>query len=906
MYSRRAGEKYARLLEQKSKLEQVHVAERPHLVQLARALEADMQAAGQEFAAKRGRGAWLTERALRGADRVFAQWMWLPKDAPFAQYEAVIRQAQAERRGTFGSYDLFASLAEPRYQPLWREDPTFLRCYALYSSVLRKLQQAERVLSFRLPDPCVDPVWTRFEHGDGTNLHKYELVFDHFGPGRHAVRFQRMLVEQDGVAQETESVLVPVAPSAQLDKLRPRRDGQSRIALWFTDAGQPAGFPAQWIGATLQYARKALARAARRGQERRGPGPSAERLVGASPTAQEAGDAYLNIRVHVQSPSQVRGRRLPPYAAVFRVDDHHLRVKVQAGKLAAYLQEHPDDRILGAPGLLSGLRVMSVDTGLGTSASASVFRVAERTEVESAEGRSLHYYAIHGTLDWVAVHERSLRIRMPGETHSRRLRELREHRAAALRSLRVQLGVLWLLLRCRASDERIRARSWRRLLDAKRESAHGLTSSWREALETELAQLQAHHGQVPDPDWTCLVDKAVTTLWRHMSQQVRAWRKQVRSGDKPKVKGYRRDVVGGNSRAQIAYLEQQYRFLRGWTLFSQASGRVAQVQREARFAASLREHIENAKRDRLKKWADRVLMEALGYVYESDGGKKRRWVAKHPPCQLIVLEEPSARRFPHGRPRRDSGSAMGWEQRELLAELTSQARVHDVLVGTVSAAFMSRFDARTGAPGVSCRRVPARLAGEAADSLPPWLTEFLARHQLDSGLLRADDVIPTGDGEFLVSPCADGHFRQVHAGVNAAQNLQRRLWKSIDIGELRLHGEVKTDGVVAAQASRASNQSREAAHGHRVLVSKDGVTFFSTRRVDDVLWPYVFEYLSAEGMELLTEADDSRAGAIVLFRDPSGQINKGLWTRQDEFWSQVGQRVESYAVTTIRRRAARR
>ncbi|WP_067936025.1 hypothetical protein [Alicyclobacillus kakegawensis] len=130
----------------------------------------------------------------------------------------------------------------------------------------------------------------------------------------------------------------------------------------------------------------------------------------------------------------------------------------------------------------------------------------------------------------------------------------------------------------------------------------------------------------------------------------------------------------------------------------------------------------------------------------------------------------------------------------------------------------------------------------------------------------------------------------------------RCLWKDADVGQLRLHGELKRDGAATTEAFRTSGHSAELPHGRRVLVSKDGVTFFSTRRVDDVPWPYVvLEHPSAGGIEQMTEVDDTRDGSIVLVRDPSGQINKGLWTRQDEFWVQVGRRVESYAVATLRR-----
>ncbi|MCL6626770.1 MAG: type V CRISPR-associated protein Cas12b [Alicyclobacillus shizuokensis] len=907
-WNRRVGEEYARLFQQKMKFEQEHFAEQSHLGELARALEADMRAASQGFEAKRGTAHQITRRALRGADRVFETWRRLPEDALFSQYDEVIRQVQAEKRRDFGSHDLFAKLAEPKYQPLWRADETFLTRYALYNGVLRDLEEAKQFATFTLPDACVNPIWTRFESSQGSNLHKYEFLFDHLGPGRHAVRFQRLLVVESEGAKEKDSVVVPVAPSGQLDKLVPREEEKSSVALHLHDTAQPDGFMAEWAGAKLQYERSTLARKARRDKQgmrlwRRQPSTlmSAVQML---EDAKQAGDVYLNISVRVKSPSEVRGQRRPPYAALFRIDDKQRRVTVNYNKLSAYLEEHPDKQIPGALGLLFGLRVMSVDLGLRTSASISVFRVAKREEVEAlGDGHPPHYYPIHGTDDLVAVHERSHLIQMPGETETKQLRKLREERQAALRPLFAQLAVLRLLVRCGAADERIRTRSWQRLTKQGREFAKRLTPSWREALESELTRLEAYYGRVPDDEWSRLVDKTVTALWCRMGKQVRDWRKQVKSGAKVKVKRYQLDVVGGNSLAQIDYLEQQYRFLRRWSFFARASGLVVRADRDSHFAVALRQHIENAKRDRLKKLADRILMEALGYVYEASGPREGQWTAQHPPCQLIILEELSAYRFSDDRPPSENSKLMAWGHRGILEELVNQAQVHDVLVGTVYAAFSSRFDARTGAPGVRCRRVPARFVGATVDdSLPLWLTEFLDKHRLDKNLLRPDDVIPTGEGEFLVSPCGEeaARVRQVHADINAAQNLQRRLWQNFDITELRLRCDVKMGGEGTVLVPRVNNARAKQLFGKKVLVSQDGVTFFERSQTGGKPHSEKQTDLTDKELELIAEADEARAKSVVLFRDPSGHIGKGHWIRQREFWSLVKQRIESHAAATIR------
>ncbi|MCL6632093.1 MAG: type V CRISPR-associated protein Cas12b [Alicyclobacillus herbarius] len=907
-WNRRVGQEYARLLEQKRKFEEEHFTDQAHLVELVRTLEEDIRAASQGFASTRETAYQITRRALRGFERVIETWSRLSPEAPFREYDEAIRKVQSELRRNFGSHDLFARLAEPKYQPLWREDKSFLARYALYNGVLQDLENAKQFATFTLPDAHVNPIWIRFENATGKNIHKYEFLFDHFGPGRHAVRFPRLLVVQDGLARETESVTVEVAPSAQLDKLRPRSEETSKIAVSFHDAAHTDGLVAELAGAKLQYARQVLERKARRDKERLHPtsGASFIPLVPAQETGQDAGDVFFNVSIRIDSESERQGNRRPPYATVFRIEDNNRRrVTLRAQALAEYLQEHPDERVPGTAGLTSGLRVMTVDLGFRTSASVSVFRVAKRSEVADGTGRQ-HYFSIAGVDEYVAVHERSHLLQMPGETESPELRRLREMRLTELRQLKSQLQVLRLLVRAGTAEERMRARAWQRLVGNEAKDRSRLSPTWKSTLEAVVSRLQGQYGQVSDEAWRSAVEKAVNELWMLMAEQVRDWRKRIQSRDKVKVKGWQKDVVGGNSLAHIDYLEQQYRFLRSWSFFARESGQVRRAERDSRFAVALRRHIDNAKNDRLKKLADRILMEALGYVYEVKSGVKGRWVAKHPPCQLVVLEELSAYRFNEDRPPSENSKLMRWGHRGILEELVNQAQVHDVLVGTVPAAFSSRFDARTGAPGVRCRRVPARFTGPVAHtSLPGWLMDFLERHKLHPSWIRPGDLVPTGEGEFLVSPNGDGGFRQVHADINAAQNLQKRLWQHFDLADLRLRCDKKGDGDETVFVPRLTTGNKRIVDQYKktVFVQRGPVTYVEqARRTGERAQADVSD-LTEEELEVIAEADEAREKSIVLFRDPSNQVNRGRWTSQKEFWSMVNQKIESYAVQRIRSRA---
>ncbi|GEO27313.1 hypothetical protein AAC03nite_30980 [Alicyclobacillus acidoterrestris] len=883
-WNQRVGEAYAKLVEQKSRFEQKNFVGQEHLVQLVNQLQQDMKEASHGLESKEQTAHYLTGRALRGSDKVFEKWEKLDPDAPFDLYDTEIKNVQRRNTRRFGSHDLFAKLAEPKYQALWREDASFLTRYAAYNSILRKLNHAKMFATFTLPDATAHPIWTRFDKLGG-NLHQYTFLFNEFGEGRHAIRFQKLLTIEHGVAKEVDDVTVPISMSAQLDDLLPGESNEP-TELSFRDHGTDQHFTGEFGGAKIQYRRDQLDHVHRR----RG-----------------ARDVYLNLSVRVQSQSEARGERRPPYAAVFRlVGDTH-RAFAHFDKLSNYLAEHPDDGKLGSEGLLSGLRVMSVDLGLRTSASISIFRVARKDELKpNSEGRVPFFFPIKGNDNLVAVHERSQLLKLPGETESKDLRAIREERQRILRQLRTQLAYLRLLVRCGSEDVGRRERSWAKLIEQSVDAANHMTPDWREAFEGELQKLKSLYGICGDREWTEAVYESVRRVWRHMGKQVRDWRKDVRSGERPKIRGYQKDVVGGNSIEQIEYLERQYKFLKSWSFFGKVSGQVIRAEKGSRFATTLREHIDHAKEDRLKKLADRIIMEALGYVYALDAERgKGTWVAKYPPCQLILLEELSEYRFNNDRPPSENNQLMQWSHRGVFQELLNQAQVHDLLVGTMYAAFSSRFDARTGAPGIRCRRVPARCAREQnPEPFPWWLNKFVAEHKLDGCPLRADDLIPTGEGEFFVSPFSaeEGDFHQIHADLNAAQNLQRRLWSDFDISQIRLRcdwGEVDGEPVLIP---RLTGKRTADSYGNKVFYTNTGVTYYERERGKKRRKAFAQEELSEEEAELLVEADEAREKSVVLMRDPSGIINRGDWTRQKEFWSMVNQRIEGYLVKQIRSR----
>lgn len=912
-WNQRVGEEYAKLIAQRDRFMGNNFVAQENLVELIKELEEEMKKVSHGLQSVEVTAHQVTKRALRGIDRVIEKWTKFPVDAPFALYDEVLKKVQGQNSRKFGSHDLFAKLAEPNYQPLWREDASFITRYAVYNSIIRKIDHAKQFATFTLPNACTNPIWTRFENDKGKNIHTYDFLFNHFGVAQHAVRFQRLLTVEDGIAREVEDVIVPIAPSKQLDKLLPGGDRDSSIDLFVKDNAAPRIFHGEFGGAKIQYVRKVLERKRRRDQFEHDlrrfhvqtpPVFNEESRVQA---AKEVGHVFFNLSVRVQTQSELRGDRRPPYATLFRIIGDTARTYVNNDRLTDYIQAYPDQNILGSEGLRSGLRVMSVDLGVRTSASISVFRVATRDELQkNSKGRSPFFYAISGTDNLVAIHERSQLLKLPGETESKELRRVREQRSFALNRLHSQLTVLRLLVRCGTDDLKVRSRRWDRLNGQGRETALRATPEWRDSFLLELTKLEALHGICGDEDWIQAVDSSVKILWRYMGKQVKDWRKDVKSGNRVKVKGFVRDAVGGNSIGQIDYLEKQYRFLKSWTYFGKVSGQVNRAERGSQFAIALREHIDHAKEDRLKKLADRMIMEALGYVYQAHHHKIGGWVAKYPPCQLILLEELSEYRFNNDRPPSENNQLMQWSHRGVLQELKNQAVLHDVLIGTMYSAFSSRFDARTGAPGVRCRRVPARFVDNEQEKLPMWLSKFLEGHGIERTLLQADDLIPTGDGEFFVAPLDTGNddFRQVHADINAAQNLQKRLWQDFDISEIRLRCErTEEDEEVVLVPSGKGKRVTEL-YKNSIFVSENNVTFSERQRGGKRKKAEIQNELTEEELELLLEADEAREKSTVIIRDPSRAINHGQWTSQLVFWSNLNKRIEKYLLDRIRSRKA--
>lgn len=101
-----------------------------------------------------------------------------------------------------------------------------------------------------------------------------------------------------------------------------------------------------------------------------------------------------------------------------------------------------------------------------------------------------------------------------------------------------------------------------------------------------------------------------------------------------------------------------------------------------------------------------------------------------------------------------------------------QGELYGIHVCYTSAAFSSRYHAKTHAPGIRCRSLTKK------DLHDPFMIEILERENpsLRTAHCEAGDLVPLSGGEIFVSLNAEGDISRTHADINAAQNLQRRFW----------------------------------------------------------------------------------------------------------------------------------
>jgi IS605 OrfB family transposase len=329
-------------------------------------------------------------------------------------------------------------------------------------------------------------------------------------------------------------------------------------------------------------------------------------------------------------------------------------------------------------------------------------------------------------------------------------------------------------------------------------------------------------------------------------------------------------------------------------------------KRQGSYAARLLRHLDGLRDDRAKTTADHIIQAARGLAYIEG-----RWEPRHPPADVIVLEDLERYRFKTDRPRSENSLLMRWSHREVTRRVEEQAEVYGIAVADTGAAFSSRFDAVTGAPGLRCEQVSHATLQFLGSPAGVFEQQRLDRMGINWRSLCLGDLRPRDGGELVVALDGPERLRTKHADINAAQNIGVR-YLTAHAAPVRLRVSKVPGGDNRQLVSYELGLLAEAAlGGKRILfTATDGPTYsaraFKTgasllthlKQTTDAGVTFDGNVVDdsddddelAESQALL---DATSAETLTLFRDPSGHLFAGMWCEAKVFWGRVRQEIIS-------------
>jgi hypothetical protein len=778
----------------------------------------------------------LMPRQLRGWDDLRGAWR-KAKDLRPETLLQIAADHQTRKRGRFGDPHVFSWLAQPAQHALWFEDDV-LSIAAALNSMQALVARSRETAIMTLPDARLHPRAVQWSSEGDSNLRPYRLI----QLNGNRLMAELSLLRRDEATGKLDDVreTFTLAPSQQFVVQGITKRGKKAVVAFATGTEQFAGV----IGsADLLFDRQHL--------QRRRPEGMAHGVIG---------PVWLKVALD-----------LDPMLPTGWQDDH---ARFTRHFVAA----------LGKPtkaegSVCSGQRVLSVDLGIRSFAACSVFVLTDVEPTPSAGREASLAFPVHanGSTFW-ATHERSFLLTLPDEKPGRDGEQWRTEARARLRRVRLALGHYRSIGRLTGLPLDDRRQQWD-TLRAALEGGDPLPFQ-----EPILAALERHLG-APLPVWEGAISEALRAYRQGLGPVIRHWRRA----------GKERQAFNhiGKSMWAVEYLTDVRRTLMTWSLLGRMSGEVRRLDRAARgaFASGLLHHLENMKEDRLKTGADLIVRAAMGFVRDKAG----RWQQRFRPCNAILFEDLSRYRMRTDRPRRENSQLMRWAHRAVPAEVTMQGALFGLEVLDTSAAFSSRYYARTMTPGLRCREL------STADLADERLRQDLLELKIDLAACRAGDLVPYPGGEVFACLTKSGGLVRVNADINAAQNLQRRFWTrhgdafrlpcvraTLDGAEVwvpramgkRLAGALGGPGVLRPTGHLSGScvwETIPAARFRRLA----GRAFDGdeTAAVD----------LETEDLAALTEDAEVQAGRVeVFFRDPSGVVMpERLWYPGKTAWSIV-------------------
>jgi len=225
--------------------------------------------------------------------------------------------------------------------------------------------------------------------------------------------------------------------------------------------------------------------------------------------------------------------------------------------------------------------------------------------------------------------------------------------------------------------------------------------------------------------------------WRPRLRWIRGWlmpRGVGRSGKKRQSIRH----VGGLSLSRIATFKSLYQMGKSFKMRPEPDDLRKNVPKPGdesarKFGQRILDAMENMRENRVKQLASRIAEAALGIGKEErskDGRQSKRpqqriSTPQFAPCHAVVIENLTRYRPEETRTRRENQQLMAWSSSKVKKYLSEACQLNGLHLRDVPAAYTSKQDSRTGAPGMRCKDVPVSDFLES----PFWHKQITAADQ---------------------------------------------------------------------------------------------------------------------------------------------------------------------------------
>ncbi|WP_461784480.1 type V CRISPR-associated protein Cas12b [Prosthecobacter sp.] len=313
-------------------------------------------------------------------------------------------------------------------------------------------------------------------------------------------------------------------------------------------------------------------------------------------------------------------------------------------------------------------------------------------------------------------------------------------------------------------------------------------------------------------------------------------------------------------------------------------------------------------------------------------GRYKKNPAK-PRVAAIVLEDLSRYRTSQDRSRFENRQLMEWSHRKVLEKLQDMAKVFGIPIFTVDARFSSRFNSRTGVPGVRCIEVSkgfelehpwkhwkeetvASVSGKNGERVPSERAGMInaAAALLADADAKASVILPMDGGPafFPVVPHRAGHEGlESNADINAAVNIGLRAVAHPDRLDVfpMLKAIPRAGGAMEIQARRgsfaATVQKIEPEIAPEVKVGAsypEGSIEGDDEDAESGKIQYMFACPKVHGAPAFTIHDEER---YPLAPETSGAVTKVYWRRVKQVCLERMANVNAARIAAWKKKAAK-